>query len=127
MAQIFPVATRAPGALMSPDKVIAVTAAGKQFLVKTVIAQADLDDPAVQFQLKVFKQIAGLIWPPDPTTYPAEASIAFRGGPNQGKGGTITVPPGWEEKGDDVAGQTLRFWLNVTGRAFDAGLDATQI
>jgi hypothetical protein len=62
----------------------------------------------------------------DPAVHNEDAGCTFVGGPNQGKTGGVTPAPGWLENGDEVAGQTVKFWLNVTGRAFAAGLDATQ-
>lgn len=123
MPQIFPIATRQPGILTSPNKVVPAGAAGHTYLVVTSISQADLDDPAVTFALSMFvSPDGGATWPDN-----ANAGITFVGGPNLGKGGGATVAPGWMQPGDEVVGKTVKFVLNVTGRAFGAGLNADPV
>lgn len=125
MPQIFPIATRSPGVTVSGNKVVPAQAAGNNYLVQVNIAQADLDDTTVSFALEMY------VSPDGGATFPPvgqfNAAISFTGGPNQGKGGTATVAPGWQQPGSEVAGKTVRFRLNNTGRAVDLGLDANQI
>ena len=126
MAQIFPVATRQPGVLdnFNNPKTVEPTAAGKHYFVVSVIAQADLNDPTVTFDLRIYIRRPDLTWPAIENPFDR---IDFVGKLNGGKNGTATPAPGSSVSGDVVAGKQVAFRLNVTGRAFDMGLDATQI
>jgi len=127
VAHIFPVATRQPGVLdnFSNPKTVEATAAGKHYFVVTVIAQADLDDPTVSFDLRMYIRRPDLSWPA--LANPFER-IDFVGKLNGGKNGSTATPaPGFSLSGDEVAGKQVAFRLAVNGRAFDMGLDATQI
>lgn len=119
-AEIFPVANRDPGSVTSNPQTVPSGASGKKYAVLTDIPQADLDDTSVQFSLSMETQDPDLSWR-------FNAGITFVGGPNQGKGGTATKAPGWTQDGSEVAGKSVRFTLNNTGVAFDAGLIAVPL
>ncbi len=122
MPQIFAVGTRQPGVLISGAISVSGTAAGKTYFVHTSIPQTDLDDPTVTFSLDMQIRNPDLSWPPN-----VNVAITFVGGPNMGKSGGVTIAPGWMQSGNEVANQDVRFRLNVTGRAFDCGLDADPV
>lgn len=128
MPQIFPVATRQPGITVSPNQSIPAGAGNKQYLVQVTAAQSDLDDPAVSFDLRMYLRNPDGTWPTvDAAVHNEAAGVTFQGGPNQGKGGAVTPPPGWYQDGADIAGKVVRFWLNNTGRAVDLGLNADAV
>lgn len=115
--QVLPIATRQPGETVSNPQAVPAGASGRSFLVLTSLPQTDLDNPSVAFELKMEVQ------QPD-TSWAFNAGVTFIGGPNQGKGGTATQNVGWMQDGTALAGKTVRFTLNNTGVAFDAGLIA---
>lgn len=124
-SEIFPVATRNPGVLGPAERSVPAGVAGRSFLVKTAVPQSDLDDPAVAFDLRLYRRNADTSWPtPDWGVHDEFAGCTFVGGPNQGKGGTPTVAPGFFISGDEVAGSDVRLYMNNTGVAFDGGLVA---
>lgn len=126
--EVFPIATRQPGVLGPSEKTIPSGAAGKQWRVVTDIAQAKLDDPTVAFDLRMYLQNSDTSWPtPDWGVHDEFAGCTFVGGPNKGRGGAPTNPPGWMTNGDEIAGKNVRFYLNNTGIAFDAGLNAANV
>lgn len=118
--QVFPVASRQPGVTNNQGNPNAVPAgaAGKSWFVQVQAAQADLDATDVSFGLSMY------VRQPD-SSWAFNAGITFAGGPNQGRGGTPTVAPGWMQLGDEVAGKDVYFELNNTGRAVALGLVAT--
>lgn len=129
--EIFPVAIRHPGVLGPAERTVPAGAAGKQWLVVTDIAQADLDNPAVAFTLRMYWQHDdGLTWPTPDWSGDDETNryngCKFTGGPNQVRGNP-TTPPGWTQAGDAVAGRNVRFYLDNTGVAFPAGLLAVPV
>ncbi len=119
-AEIFPVATRQPGSVTSTPQTAPAGANGKTWFVQCDIPQADLDNAAVAFALSMEIQQPDLSWS-------LNAGITFVGGANRGKNGTATVAPGWMQAGGEVAGKSVRFVLNNTGVALDAGLIAVPV
>jgi hypothetical protein len=123
--EIFPVATRPPGVLGPAERTVPAAAAGKHWTVVAALAQADLDNPAVAFDLRMYRQNDDLSWPtPNWNAHDEFAGCTFAGGPNQGRNGAATVAPGWASSGDELAGRNVRFYLNNTGATFPAGLVA---
>jgi hypothetical protein len=122
-AEIFPVALRQSGVLGPAERAVPAGAAGKLWHVEVDMAQADLENPAVRFDLRMYTQRADLTWPtPDWAGHNEDVGCTFTGGPNLGRNGTPTGRPYFDDNGNDSAGRNVRFYLNNLGVAFAAGL-----
>lgn len=84
-------------------------------IVQAVMSQATLDDPATHVRVEVDVQ-QGASWQ-------FWAGCVFRGGPNQGRGGTPTEIPGFFAPIAEIAGQRIRVSVTPLGPPVQVGIE----
>jgi hypothetical protein len=98
---------RGPGLLLAPDAngFNVGNNANSKLELRTLMSQATLDSAATHFTLGL-EVLRGGLWQ-------FSAGIEFQGGPNQGRGGTATVAPGFKADMAEYRSQTVRLALNL--------------
>lgn len=90
------------------------------FQVTATASQAVLDNPLTSFDLSAEISDDGVVWRFD-------AGCSFVGGPNQGKGGTPTVAPGFRIDAREYAGQNVRGVLVVRNQTTRLGMTVESV
>jgi hypothetical protein len=102
---------------VTPDTAIP-NSADQLLRVSATLTQAQLDNPATRVRIGLDRLIS-------PGVYQEDVSIPFVGGPNQGRGGTVTQPPSFNMNLAEFQGATLRAFLDLPERISIGGVIET--